>query len=156
MRMFPNHRIVSGFPGVGKTTLMRKAKKEYPPLRFFDPEVRSRDRQWWYGLPPSNFFDYFAGRLLLGEIALISGHTSVIDGLSENLPGVRWAGVYPERKLKGEYLQIYRKRRNHQSWIDMMDANWNKFLDQYESSPATTHVVLKSGEHLMDHFHTLF
>ena len=136
-------KIISGFPGIGKSSLYNQA-----PERIADSDSSQFDKSEF----PDNYIVHIRNLLEEGvkDYILVSSHFEVRDELEER--GFPFFLVYPERGLKNEYLQRYRDRKSPQAFVDMMDANWDKFITGCEDQEGCEHIVLKSGQYLADVF----
>lgn len=136
-------KIISGFPGIGKSSLYNQA-----PERIADSDSSQFDKSEF----PDNYIVHIRSLLEEGvkDYILVSSHFEVRDELEER--GFPFFLVYPERGLKEEYLQRYRDRKSPQAFVDMMDANWDKFITGCEDQEGCEHIVLKSGQYLADVF----
>lgn len=136
-------KIISGFPGIGKSSLYNQA-----PERIADSDSSQFDKSEF----PDNYIVHIRSLLEEGvkDYILVSSHFDVRDELEER--GFPFFLVYPERGLKEEYLQRYRDRKSPQAFVDMMDANWDKFITGCEDQEGCEHIVLKSGQYLADVF----
>lgn len=136
-------KIISGFPGIGKSSLYNQA-----PERIADSDSSQFDKSEF----PDNYIVHIRNLLEEGvkDYILVSSHFEVRDELEER--GFPFFLVYPERGLKEEYLQRYRDRNSPQAFVDMMGANWDKFITGCEDQEGCEHIVLKSGQYLADVF----
>ena len=136
-------KIISGFPGIGKSSLYNQS-----PERIADSDSSQFDKSEF----PDNYIVHIRSLLEEGvkDYILVSSHFEVRDELEER--GFPFFLVYPERGLKEEYLQRYRDRKSPQAFVDMMDANWDKFITGCEDQEGCEHIVLKSGQYLADVF----
>lgn len=134
-------RIVSGFPGIGKSWL-----KDNSNLVVSD----SDSSQWSKDGFPSNYLAHISALYMAGntDIILVSSHDAVRSGLIEL--GLTFILVYPSMECKQEYLERYRKRGSTQAFIDMMDKNWESFIEGCENQGACHKIELESGEFLSD------
>jgi len=143
-------RIVSGFPGVGKSYY--KENSIYYILDSDSSKFSWIEKGVRHPNFPQNYIDHiisFVRNTQEGvEIILVSSHTIVRNALVEN--NLDFILVYPERDLKKEYLERFKKRGNDQGFIDMIDKNWDTFIDEMESQERCSTIPLRSGEYLTD------
>lgn len=142
-----NTKIISAFPGTGKTTALAM----FPQLSIKDsdsslfswssPGVRHPDF-------PNNYIEHI--KSLIGEVdfILVSSHKQVRDALTE--AGIDYFLVYPDKASREEYLQRYTDRGNDKKFIDMMDVNFEKFVDECKAQQDCAHVQLKPGMYLSE------
>lgn len=166
--------VFSAFPGTGKSTIFKEADKlglrkghvswdEYEGVvidLLHDPEgfipVFDSDSSIFSKHPtqarpfPENYIAHIRSLLEQHEnvIILVSSHDNVREELRTY--GIDYTLVFPERELKEEYLRRYMERGNVQGFIEMMDANWNKFIDSCIDDLGTKKIILGEGEYLID------
>jgi predicted AAA+ superfamily ATPase len=135
--------IVSGFPGVGKTYLY----KIYPD-DIIDSDSSSFDKAEF----PGNYVTHIQQLLEInpvGKIILCSSHNSVRAELKKR--EMNFVLVHPSRHLKEHYLERYRKRGSSPEFVEMMDTNWDSFIDSCQKDPIEIKVPLAtSDEYIVD------
>lgn len=71
------------------------------------------------------------------------------DGLKLlNKEGYDITLIYPENKLRNEYLDRYIKRDSPYDFIGTFMKHWNIWIDELKQQRYCKHIVLKSGEYL--------
>lgn len=139
-------RLYSGFPGVGKSHAFRTLSSKGFVIRDSDSSTFDKSNF------PNNYIKHIKelNRDTRIDAILISSHDTVRDALiRNNLP---FTLVYPDINIKDEYLDRYLNRGSNEDFINLLNANWETWINQlinYKSS-LVTHVVLKSGETLLD------
>ena len=58
--------------------------------------------------------------------------------------------VYPQNKLRDEYLDRYIARDSPYDFIGSFMKYWNPWLNELKEQTYCKHIVLKSGEYLQD------
>jgi hypothetical protein len=58
--------------------------------------------------------------------------------------------VYPENKLRNEYLDRYIKRNSSCDFIGTFMKYWNPWIDELKEQKYCKHIILKSGQYLQD------
>lgn len=136
-------RIISGFPGIGKSTLF----KEYPDITR-DSDSSTFPKEDF----PNNYIQHIRETLEDQNVRhlLVSSHFPVRDELEEQ--GFPFYLVYPDRELKDEYLKRYTDRGSPEAFVKLLDDNWNDWISSCQSQAGCIHVVLKSGQYLSDVF----
>lgn len=140
-------KIYSGFPGVGKS------------YYFFvnDGLIKAdSDSSVFSKLPngdlnPNFISDYIKHiKSLIGtnDIILVSSHSLVRDAMVK--VGIEFTLVYPDRSLKVEYLERFKERSSSQGFIDLVDSEWDNFIDSCVGQENCKHVILKAGEFISD------
>lgn len=137
--------IISGFPGIGKTytnstdndlVMLDSDSSKYS---WSSPGVRNENF-------PQNYITHIKSQINHVDFIMVSSHKEVRDALFEN--DLSFLLVYPEKSLKQYYLKRYQDRGSDQSFIDMMDKNWDKFIEDCEIQTGCEHIRLKDGEYL--------
>lgn len=138
--------IISGFPGVGKTYYSKNTKQsvldsDSSTFSWIKPGIRNPKF-------PENYIHHIKQNLDRFDVVLVSSHKTVRDALVAN--GLFFILVYPDRSLKCEYIQRFINRGNDQSFVDMLDKNWDKFIDEMDSQNSCCAFRLTSGRFLSD------
>lgn len=117
-------RIYSGFPGVGKSTLVAN-----------HPEYKDSDSsQFDKAHFPANYITHIKETIQAGNPILVSSHKAVREALVENnLPFVLY---YPSRECKEEYLQRYRDRNSPEAFINLLSQMWDTWITECEEWPG--------------------
>jgi hypothetical protein len=144
--LFLETKVVSGFPGVGKThfktnSVIDVLDSDSSGFSWLEPGVRNPDF-------PSNYMAHIKGNIGKVDAILVSSHAVVRQALVDNK--IPFALVYPDISLKSEYLKRYVDRGSDASFVKMMDENWETFIDQLQGQENAIHVVLQAGEFLRD------
>jgi hypothetical protein len=58
--------------------------------------------------------------------------------------------VYPNRDIKDEYIQRYKDRGNNDSFVDLLNKNWDNWMDEMDGQKGCEKVTLGSGQYLTD------
>lgn len=144
--------IYSCFAGIGKTTL----SLVHP--QFVDLE--SSDYQWIYptetenltkeerkGIAdkqkypdfPGNYIDAMLECEAQGFDVLIAAQQEVLQELEKrNIP---YAVVTPSKELKAEYIERYRKRGNNEAFVQLMESNFERFVDSMLNNEYASKVI---------------
>jgi hypothetical protein len=138
----PAARVVSGFPGVGKTRLFLGNPglvSDSDSSQFAKGEVFAEEYvkhiQYQRELPDM-------------RLVLVSSHAVVRKALVE--AGIPFSLAYPDATLKTEYLIRYLRRGSPPAFVEMMDRNWSVFIGQCERQPGCQRIRLAAGQFLGD------
>jgi hypothetical protein len=142
-----NTKIISGFPGVGKSYFYNHSTEKI----VLDSD--SSNFSWLSkGLRhpnfPNNYIEYIKSNIGKADLILVSSHSVVRDALKEN--NLHYTLVYPDKSLKEEYLQRYIVRGSNESFIKMIDAKWDEFIDEIERETFPEKIKLNNNEYLKD------
>lgn len=133
--------IISGFPGTGKSWCVNKWEgNDYMPQKF---AIDSDSSKFYKPDFPSNYISHIKEKISEGYNKIfISSHKEVREALVAE--GLSFTLVYPEISLKEEYLIRYKERGNSSSFIEMMDNNWNRFIEECQDQEGCNHIVIPS------------
>lgn len=123
--------IIAGFPGVGKSYFHKNVKK------FKSADSDSSQFSWIESptgdkIRNPNFINDYMNHIngLVHkdiDFILTSTHEDVISALIDS--GYRITIVAPKVELKELYLKKYKERGSPDSFIELMDKNWESFLN---------------------------
>lgn len=138
--------VISGFPAIGKTYLFNNSNlkvtdSDSSKFSWIEKGVRHPDF-------PSNYIRHIKECMGVYDIVLVSSHEEVRKALQE--ANIDYTLVYPNIGLKNEYIQRYKDRGNPESFINLIEANWDNWIEAMEEDPADTHLILSSGDYLSD------
>ena len=130
-------KIISGFPGVGKSHLGKISDNEVKVLDLESSDFKGENR--WEGYKKE--IENQIGKV---DVLFVSSHTETRKILSEL--GLNFYLVYPDRSLKDEYLRRYTERGSSEEFIDMMDKNFDLFIDSIENEEVRCAKIKLTGE----------
>lgn len=133
-------QIISGFPGVGKSTYIKQCDD--------DAMLDSDSSKWGKDDFPNNYVDYIDKMINEGKTILCSSHEEVRKELESR--GFKYAIVYPDISLKDEYITRYTERGSPEGFLKLLDEQWDNFIKSCEDSKAVKQYVLQSGEYMSD------
>ena len=146
-------KIISGFPGTGKTYCKRK----HSYLNISDSDstffswtekngIKIRNKKF-----PKNYIQYIKRNKRCYDIIFISTHEEVRNALIKEK--LAFTLVVPEKTLKSEYITRFMKRRNDQNFIDLININWNTWLndiDRFALQKNVPIIKLQENQYLFD------
>ena len=126
--------IISAFPGTGKTYFYEKYKNS--DIKVLDSD--SSNFSWIKDENgnntternpdfPQNYINHIKENIGKVDIIFVSSHDIVRQSLYDN--GIKYIVAYPDNDCKDEYLERYRNRGNTEEFINMMNKNWDKFIN---------------------------
>jgi gluconate kinase len=148
-KYMPLAKVISGFPGVGKSHLFNIEQD----LIILDSD--SSNFSWLSNGErnpdfPNNYITHIKENLSKATVILVSSHKIVRDTLREH--NIEYTIVYPNKELKNEYIERYKNRGNSEGFIQMITDNWEKFIDEIENDDYPAKIRLESGQYLKDVF----
>ena len=126
--------IYSGFPGVGKTHFCEQYGCSDSDSSKFDKDNF-----------PGNYIRHIKG---LDGIVFVSSHREVREALVAE--GMWFTLIYPHIELKMEYLERYLRRGSEDAFIQLLDANWETWLEELMSQRYCDHIVLAKNQFVSD------
>lgn len=150
--------IISAFPGVGKSHFYNTYKDEFK-IHDSDSSLFSwivKDGQKIRNPDfPKNYIEHLES-LNPKDIILVSSHEEVRKALEEH--GFEYYLVYPTKECKEEYLQRYKDRGSPETFIQLLDKNWDIWLTQLErySYVECIKIPLFKGQYLNDVMDDIF
>lgn len=143
-----NTKVISGFPGVGKSVLFRSdgynsLDSDSSMFSWIEEGVRHPDF-------PNNYMNHIKENIGKVDYIFVSSHDIVRDALKEN--NIEYILVYPSIDLKDEYIKRYTDRGNNEGFINFIGANWDKFITDIEKETFPKLIELGSHEYLSDVF----
>ena len=142
--------IISAFPATGKSYFAERSSYivlDSDSSKFSWIRLGERHPNF-----PQNYIEHI--KAYLGEVdyILVSSHQEIRDALvAERLPFML---VYPADACKAEYLDRCLGRGSPETFLNMLEANWEKFLGDCQATRGCTHRVLETQEYLSDVFET--
>lgn len=130
-------KIISGFPGVGKSHLGKRLDNEVKVLDLESSDFKGENRWEDY----KNEIKNQVGKV---DVLFVSSNTETRKILSEL--GLNFYLVYPDKSLKDEYMRRYRERGSSEEFIDMMDKNFDLFIDSIENEEVRCAKIKLTGE----------
>ena len=133
-------KLISAFPATGKSTLFKTYNG-----KITDSDSSTFDKKDF----PHNYIAHIKEKISEGyEYVLISSHKIVRDALVENeLPFIL---VYPNIELKQEYIERYKNRGNNDSFIKLIETNWDDWINECNEQTGCSKIELQSGQFLSD------
>lgn len=134
-------KIVSAFPGTGKSYYVNQ--DAYSGSFCCSDSDSSKFPKEGF---PENYIEHI--KYLIGKkrIVFVSSHKIVRDALVAN--NLEFTLVYPDSILKEEYLNRYKERGSLNSFIQLIDKNWDNWIDELKSQTGCVHIQLKSQQFL--------
>lgn len=131
-------KVISGFPGIGKTWLGQNKLNciDLDSSRWKDhDEYMFIIERIWLNLSDDSYL-------------LVSSHIDVRERLIER--GIAFYFVLPEPDLGEEYRRRYVSRGTPQSLVDLIMDNWESWTEDPLDDALQRVVRLGSGSHLLD------
>jgi len=136
-------RVISAFPGTGKSHFVNYDSSYMPQGFASDSDSSKFDKKDF----PNNYIDHIKEKISEGyAFIFVSSHKDVRDALVKN--NIDFTLVYPERNLKDEYIERYKKRGSSEQFIQLISDNWDNWLTELEQQDNCKHIQLESEKYL--------
>lgn len=138
-------RVISGFPGVGKTFESADSRtmsdSDSSLFSWIEPGVRHPEF-------PQNYINHIKSLVGKVDIVFVSSHAVVRQALQDN--GIEYELVYPDIQLKAEYMKRYAQRGSSVEFQTMMHRNWYDFIAELNNETYPTKHILDAGQFMAD------
>lgn len=128
--------IVSAFPGTGKSYLTRH---NHTGLVISDSDSSRFPKDNF----PANYIEHIQKRTGDVDVILVSSHKEVRDALVK--AGLWFVLVYPAKDAKVEFINRYRDRKNTESFIELLNENWDTWLNELGKQEGCMRIELPDG-----------
>ena len=151
------NKIISVFPGIGKTTLVQ-TNKNYIDLESSDYKWLDIDKtlsvEECKGTAktinpnfPENYIKKIIELTNNGFNVLISSHKDVREALQAQ--DIKYTIVLPSLDMKEEMINRYINRGNQENFVKLLETNYENFLDDL-STDTNEKIILKHEQYLSD------
>lgn len=150
-----NTKIISAFPGCGKTQCYKNNKS----LTILDSDSSMFSRiESGNGIIrnsqfPNNYIAHIQENIGKVDIIFISSHEVVRDAMKNE--GIEYTLIYPDIELKDEYINRYINRGNDSAFIDIISNNWETWIHDIESEDYPKLIKLSKGMYINDIYQDL-
>jgi hypothetical protein len=127
-------RIISAFPGVGKTYYHERNKGisiDSDSSHFSwvkDSEgnnTKERNPEF-----PNNYINHIKENVVKYKYIFVSSHEEVRNSLKEN--GIEYYLIYPAKKRKKEFIERYIQRGSPEGFVNLISKNWDSWIGKIE------------------------
>lgn len=132
-------QIIAGFPGIGKSYFHKNTT-----LKVLDSDSSTFDKTHF----PQNYIDHIKENLGKVDIILVSTHEEVRKALVKN--DLFFTLVYPSMNQKDDYKQRYIHRGSPDTFIQLLNNNWNNWIIDCFRQKNCVHVLLSDLMTLSD------
>lgn len=137
---YKNTQIISAFPGCGKSHLYKNNGDKI----ILDSDSSKFDKTNF----PQNYIQHIKDNIGKADIILVSSHKEVRDELVKN--NIDFTLVYPQIDTKLEYIERYIQRGSPESFINLLNNNWENWISELEAQTNCKKLVLKGNQYLSD------
>lgn len=128
--------IISAFCGTGKTYLCNTSD------RFVEFECWKYDKDNF----PENCLVDIKSNIHKVDIIFISTNPTVLIPIVKM--GITVILIYPNLKLKDEYINRYKKRGSSNDFISTLSKNWERWLIEIGGLGGCQHIILKRRQYV--------
>jgi len=122
-------RIISAFPGTGKTfyhnlhkdTTLDSDSSLFSWIETAEGKIRNSDF-------PANYIQHIKENIGKYQFIFVSSHKEVRDALLANC--LFFYLVFPDEMHKAQYIKKYQDRGSPESFVNLISNNWEKWLKE--------------------------
>jgi hypothetical protein len=127
-------RIISAFPGVGKTYYHERNKEisidsdssHFSWVKDGDGNnTKERNPEF-----PNNYISHIKENIGNYKYIFVSSHEEVRNALKEN--GIKYYMIYPAKSKKQEFVERYIQRGSPEEFVNLIKENWNSWIGKIE------------------------
>lgn len=124
-------KIISAFPGTGKTTYHNKYKEttldsDSSSFSWVVDVDGNKTRNPEF---PSNYISHIKENIGQYEYIFVSSHKEVRDALLDSC--LFFYLVFPDSSMKEEFIERYRSRGNDEKFIDLVSNKWDEWMEDF-------------------------
>jgi len=132
--------VISAFPACGKSYCYNNHQDKYIMLDSDSSEFswvkdnegnNTKERNPEF---PQNYMKHIKDNIGKVDIIFVSSHDVVRKALNDN--GINTIIVYPNKKLKEEWIRRFRNRGNNDGFIEFISNNWDKLKQKLNKSDS--------------------
>lgn len=131
--------IISGFAGVGKTVAYNKFK-DLDNFIILDSDSSTFDKLNF----PDNYIEHIKSNIGIADVILVSAHEDVRQALCDNK--IRFYYFVPHISMKEEFINRYKNRENTESFVNLLDKNWESWVQVDEKKYQRVEVINKDND----------
>jgi len=135
-------KIICVFSGCGKTYLSENEKNKI--VLDLDKDQKTFLKRDF----PNYYIQYVKENIGVADIILVSSHKEIRDSLTKE--NIEFSLVYPNRNLKENFKKNYFKRGSTQLFVDVMNKNWDNWIDQMIEQKCYKKIELQENQFLSD------
>lgn len=143
-------QIIAAFPGTGKTHFVASITNGNTAVDLdtniytldYDENGRVNNKEF-----PKNYFRAIKQAIGQADYLFVGCQPEVLNMLRKE--DLSFVLVYPERKLKDEYIRRFNKRGSSQNFGNLIKDNWDQFINFLEMQDSEQ-IILKSDQYISD------
>jgi hypothetical protein len=143
-------KIIAAFPGTGKSYFVANLGQTTKAIDLdtndYTQGYDEKGKVVKQGFP-ENYLSSIKRAIGKTDILFIGCQPEVLNLLSKE--GISTILVYPDRKLKEEYMGRFRGRGDLQAFNNLIYDNWDQFLDYLEAQDGER-FILGKGQYISD------
>ncbi|MCP4761947.1 MAG: hypothetical protein GY870_09195 [archaeon] len=132
-------KIISAFCGTGKTYICNQKNISAVEIEYWKYKEKGLQKEYCKDVERE------IGKV---DYIFISTDPEGLEILQEKRFNITL--VYPEKRLRNEYLDRYIDRDSSHDFIGAFMKYWDTWIDALNKQKCKKHIVLKSGEYLYD------
>jgi hypothetical protein len=158
-----DRRIICGFPGVGKSQLVKSINERYSGKRTIDADAEVVSKYHWIDNDrskgaqaewPNNYLDFIKKCANTYEYVFVSTHTEILDALCKSVLENNVLIVTPSIDRYDEFMVNYENRGTSPELRKRISDNWEKWITALYDRNLPV-ITLEKGEFMKDAYHQI-
>lgn len=143
-------KIISAFPGTGKSTYHQKNKESTldSDSSNFSWTIDENGNKLRNPDFPKNYIEHIKENIGKYEFIFVSSHKEVRDALLDEC--IFFYLVYPNSRRKDEFIERYRNRGNDEKFINLVSQKWDEWMKEIYFIPDGCQVIQMGLPNLED------
>lgn len=159
--------IISGFAGIGKTTLQKKYPSEVIDLEssdfkwiYLDDETANTEKELRKGVEnrqlnpkwPNNYLEVILSKIQQYRYVLIAQGNDIRNLLDDNK--IDYTLAFPSMQCKDEYVERYKSRGNNDKFVSLIEKNFDVWIGELLKCPQRK-IIIQPGKNFEDEMQKL-
>ena len=125
--------VISAFSGMGKTWYFENCQELHSSYDSDSSKFPKDDF-------PRNYIEHIKEKLKEDDrdIIFVSSHENVRQALIDE--GIHFICIYPDRDMKDEMIERYKKRGSTEAFIDNIEKNYENYISSIEKMLSNSRV----------------
>lgn len=139
--------VIAAFPGTGKSYCVKNEAEKFDGVLDSD----SSNFSWKKDANgnntternpdfPNNYIEHIKENIGKVDVIFVSSHKEVREALEKE--NIKYTLVYPNVFQKEDYIKRYKNRGNSESFIRLLEANWEEWINECRTEEYPTRIEL--------------
>ena len=139
--------VIAAFPGTGKSYCVKNEAEKFDGVLDSD----SSNFSWKKDTNgnntternpdfPNNYIEHIKENIGKVDVIFVSSHKEVREALEKE--NIKYTLVYPNVFQKEDYIKRYKNRGSSESFIRLLEANWEEWINECRTEEYPTRIEL--------------